>query len=134
MRVSRWVNMAWVAVAMSVFVVMAPGGRSLGPKVVFAQQTHTPPPPTQLPGMPSVENPNGIPDQIRVRAEADRIKMANDDRHKRLEADAAKLISLSNELKADIDKAGKDELSMEVIRKAGEIEKLAHDVQGRMKN
>ena len=58
---------------------------------------------------------------------------ANDARHKRMEADAAKLLELSTELKADVDKAGKDELSLEVMRKAEEIEKLAHDVKERMK-
>ncbi len=58
---------------------------------------------------------------------------ANDARHKRMEADVAKLLELSTELKADVDKAGKDELSLEVMRKAEEIEKLAHDVKERMK-
>ena len=58
---------------------------------------------------------------------------ANDARHKRMEADAAKLLELATELKADVDKAGKDELSLEVMRKAEEIEKLAHDVKERMK-
>jgi hypothetical protein len=37
-------------------------------------------------------------------------------------------------LKADVAKTGKDELSVEVLRKAAEIEKLAHDLQNRMKN
>jgi hypothetical protein len=44
------------------------------------------------------------------------------------------MMALTNELKSDVDKTNKDELSVEVIRKAGEIEKLAHDVQARMKN
>jgi hypothetical protein len=71
---------------------------------------------------------------IRAHMDAERLKAANDDRHKKLVTDVDKLISLSNELKTDVDKANKDELSMDVIRKAQEIEKLAHDVQGRMKN
>jgi hypothetical protein len=45
-----------------------------------------------------------------------------------------RLLALTNELKTDVDKSSKDELSLDVIRKAGEIEKLAHDVQSRMKN
>ena len=61
------------------------------------------------------------------------ILSANEARHTRMEADAAKLLELSTELKADVDKAGKDELSLEVIRKAAEIEKLAHDVRERMR-
>ena len=48
--------------------------------------------------------------------------------------DASKLLALTTELKSDVDKTDKDELSLEVMRKAAEIEKLAHDVQSRMKN
>lgn len=77
----------------------------------------------------------GITDPgIRAHMDAERLKAANDDRHKKLVMDVDKLISLSNELKTDVDKSSKDELSLDVIRKAQEIEKLAHDVQGRMKN
>jgi hypothetical protein len=65
---------------------------------------------------------------------AERAKAFNDERHKRLEDDVSRLQALTNELKADVDKADKDELSLVVLRKAAEIEKLAHDVQSRMKN
>ena len=60
--------------------------------------------------------------------------MREDDRHKRLLSDTAKLVELTNELKSEIDKSSKDELSLDVVRKAAEIEKLAHDVKERMKN
>lgn len=95
------------------------------------------PPSTSQPGMlPAVDSPGGgIADPgIRAHMEAERLKAANDDRHKRLITDVDKLISLTNELKGDVDKANKDELSLDVVRKAQEIEKLAHDVQSRMKN
>jgi hypothetical protein len=36
-------------------------------------------------------------------------------------------------LKAEVDKTNKDMLSLNVIRKADEIEKLAHDVKEKMK-
>jgi hypothetical protein len=77
----------------------------------------------------------GRPDGgIRARMNDARIKAANDSRHERLEDDVTKLQTLTNELKTDLDKANKDELSVDVVKKAGEIEKLAHDVQSRMKN
>ena len=60
--------------------------------------------------------------------------MREDERHKRLLADTAKLVALSNELNAEVEKTSKDELSVEVVRKAAEIEKLAHDVKERMKS
>ena len=85
--------------------------------------------------LPTLDSPNGAADPgIRAHMEAERVKAVNDDRHKKLVSDVDRLISLSNELKTDVDKANKDELSLDVIRKAQEIEKLAHDVQGRMKN
>ncbi len=60
--------------------------------------------------------------------------MREDERHKRLVADTAKLVALTNELKAEVEKASKDELSLDVVRKAAEIEKLARDVKDRMKS
>lgn len=60
--------------------------------------------------------------------------MREDDRRKRLLADTARLVALSNELKTEVDNTTRDELSIEVIRKATEIEKLAHDVRERMKS
>lgn len=131
MRLSRVSLLAVLSFSL-VAVSFAPPRGSRG-VVLAAQETHQPPQ-QQMPGISPLDQPNAIPDSLRERMEQDRLRAANDDRHKRLAADADKLIALSNELKADIDKTNKDELSMEVMRKAAEIEKLAHDVQGRMKN
>lgn len=60
-------------------------------------------------------------------------KIRVSERHKRLVDDTAKLLQLSNELKSAVDKTTKDELSVQVIQKATEIEKLAHDMRERMK-
>jgi hypothetical protein len=65
--------------------------------------------------------------------EQDQAKMRNLDRQKKLVDDTAKLVSLANELKADVDKSSKDTLSLDVIKKADEIEKLAHSVKEKMK-
>jgi hypothetical protein len=54
-------------------------------------------------------------------------------RHKRMLADADKLLQLATELKAEVDSSTKDEMSVPTIKKAAEIEKLAHDVKERMK-
>ena len=63
---------------------------------------------------------------------AEQMKQA--ERHKRVAADAAKLVELANDLKAKVDQAPNDQLSLDVMRKAADIEKLAHDVKERMKN
>lgn len=62
------------------------------------------------------------------------VQAANAERRKKVAADVDRLVVLSNELKADVDKTTNDQLSLDVIKKAHEIEKLAHSVQGRMKN
>lgn len=55
------------------------------------------------------------------------------DRQKRIVDDTAKLLRLATELKDDVDKSSKDTMSLDVIKKADEIEKLAHNVKNRMK-
>jgi hypothetical protein len=60
-------------------------------------------------------------------------KLRNDDRQKRLVADTDKLLALATDLKQQVDKTDKEILSVDVIKKADEIEKLAHSVKERMK-
>jgi hypothetical protein len=54
-------------------------------------------------------------------------------KQKQLTDDTAKLQILANELKAEMDKSSKDTLSLTVIKKAEEVEKLAHKVEAEMK-
>jgi len=67
----------------------------------------------------------------RTEEEMDRVR--NGERQKKLIEDTEKLLALANELKLDVDKTSKDTLSLDVIRKADEIEKLAHSVKEKMK-
>ena len=60
-------------------------------------------------------------------------QMRQAEQRRRIVADTAKLVELSNQLKAEIDQAPKDQLSLDVVRKAAEIEKTAHDLKGWMK-
>jgi hypothetical protein len=73
------------------------------------------------------------PDEQTVKMEDEQAKMRNTERQKKLVEDTAKLLVLANELKAAVDKSDKNTLSLEVVRKADEIEKLAHSVKERMK-
>lgn len=54
-------------------------------------------------------------------------------RRKQLAEDSDRLYALAVALKAEVDKTNKDVLSLAVIRKADEIEKLAHNVKEEMK-
>jgi hypothetical protein len=58
---------------------------------------------------------------------------ANLERRKQLADDSAKLVKLATDLKTEVDKTTKDTLSLSVIRKADEIEKLAHSVKEKMR-
>ncbi len=58
---------------------------------------------------------------------------ANLERKKQISDDSAKLLKLATDLKSEVDKTTKDTLSLNVIRKADEIEKLAHSVKEKMK-
>ncbi len=89
-----------------------------------------PPPPGSPPvAMPSLGNPEPLSPQIQEQQARSR----NSERQKRLVADTDKLLALATELKQDVSKTNKDVLSVDVIKKADEIEKLAHSVKERMK-
>ena len=60
-------------------------------------------------------------------------KKAAKERAAQLKNDTDKLLKLSVELKADVDKANENVLSLDVIKKADEIEKLAKSVKDKMK-
>ena len=61
-------------------------------------------------------------------------KARNTDRQKHLVQDTDKLLALAKELKEQVDKSNSDTLSVEVVKKAGEIEKLAKSVKDRMRS
>ena len=53
-------------------------------------------------------------------------------RQKKLVEEVDKLQALTNELRADVAKTDKDTLSMDVIRKSEQVEKLAKSIHGLM--
>jgi hypothetical protein len=75
-------------------------------------------------------------DQMKMReqeAQKQDFDTANAERKKQISDDSAKLLTLAMALKAEVDKTNKDMLSLNVIRKADEIEKLARSVKEKMK-
>ena len=121
-----------------VLAVVSGAGLRWGNGAVAQQRQGQPKaPPTLQNGpatVPSLDQPVLMSDPMHTHMDEERVKAMNDDRQKKLTADVDRLLALTNELKSDVAKANKDELSVTVIRKAAEIEKLAHDVQSRMKN
>ncbi len=87
-------------------------------------------PPQSLPWSNQWPSSMSQPDIIR-RMEQQRMRIT--ERQKRLVADTEKLVALTTALKEQVDESNKDILSLDMIKKAEEIEKLAHSVKERIK-
>jgi hypothetical protein len=87
------------------------------------------PPPT--PGSPPL--PGGDADEARDHLARDLAKKNNLERQAALKKDTDKLLKLAVELKDSVDKSNENVLSLDVLKKADEIEKLAHSVKDKMK-
>jgi hypothetical protein len=87
--------------------------------------------PAQMPGQPP--HVSGDADQNQQRLAHDMAKRANLERHALLKTDTDKLVKLAMELKDAVDKSNENVLSLDVLKKAEEIEKLAHSVKDKMK-
>jgi hypothetical protein len=72
-------------------------------------------------------------DENRDRLARDMAKKANLERQAALKVDTDKLFKLAAELKGYVDKSNENVLSLEVLKKAEEIEKLARSVKDKMK-
>ena len=70
-----------------------------------------------------------VPPDVERRMAKERAK----NRYQSLKRDSEKLLELATELKQYVDKSGEDVLSMDVIKKCDEIEKLSKSVRGKMK-
>jgi hypothetical protein len=72
-------------------------------------------------------------DALHGRMQRSLSEQRNDERQKELEADTKKLLELARNLEADVSKSNKNELSLEVIKRAEQIEKLARSVREKMR-
>jgi hypothetical protein len=55
-------------------------------------------------------------------------------RSAQIDADTEKLVLLAEELQAELSKSGKDTLSLQVVKKASEVEKLAKSLKEQLKH
>lgn len=80
-----------------------------------------------------LNSPTTDADETRARLAHEMEKKAAKDRVVALKSDTDKLLKLSTELKSYVDKSDENVLSVDVIKKAEEIEKLAKSVKDKMK-
>ena len=88
--------------------------------------------PLRLPNAPATEHVGG-PDEPRRRMEKEMAKRANLERQADIKRDTDKLLKLATELKESVDKTTESTLSLDVVKRAEEIEKLARSVKEKMK-
>ena len=124
-----WVAMVGLILAAGTCVVAGRGQSRQNPPPVMG------PPPMSGANLPSI---GGRPDPsandpLSGRLEEQQIKSRNSDRQKRLVSDTDRLLTLSKELKEQVETPGKAPGAGDVGKKAEEIEKLAKSVKDRMK-
>jgi methionyl-tRNA synthetase len=77
--------------------------------------------------------PDAHEEEEHAKIEKEMAKKANHERQAQLHRDTDNLLKLATELKQYVDKSNENTLSLDVVRKAEEIEKLAHSVKEKMK-
>jgi hypothetical protein len=85
-----------------------------------------------LPDATEHSHPVSLEDKQRE-FERQRLKAANKQRQEDMKRDTDKLLQLATELKQYMDKTNENVLSLEVVKKAAEIEKLSKEVQKKMR-
>jgi hypothetical protein len=102
--------------------------------ILSAQMSMGQLPPPGTPPDGSSLHPGQPPDPMQQAILEKMVLQRNAARQQQLVKDTDKLLALATELKTDVDKTNKNVLSIDVIKKAEEIEKLAKNVKDRMKN
>jgi hypothetical protein len=113
------------SLAFALFSFLATAGLALG------QQNdgtiHLPPTVSNSPSM------GNIPVRSGDDMQKEQLKKANEMRQEEIRRDTEKLFQLSTELRDFVDKSRQGVLSLDAIKKAEQIEKLAHSVKSKMK-
>jgi hypothetical protein len=111
--------------AFALFSFLATAGLALG------QQNdgtiHLPPSVSNSPSM------GNVPVRSSDDMQKEQMKKANEIRQEEIRRDTEKLYQLSTELRDFVDKSRQGVLSLDAIKKAEQIEKLAHSVKSKMK-
>ncbi len=118
-------KVAWFGILIAMGAVgMAP---AIGSGLLQNSYPHLPPELNRIPDNNQIDEINGQKDKSQS------FEAANAERKRQIDDESAKLLKLAKDLKSEVDKTGRDTLSLGVIRKADEIEKLARDVKEKMK-
>ncbi len=95
--------------------------------LAFGQQIHLPPMVQQGP------NTSNVPVRTQEEADRERARKANEMLQMEIKRDTEKLFQLTTELKDLVDKSGQGILPADILKKAEQVEKLAHGVKSKIK-
>ncbi len=119
-KTGKWLG---AFLALTIVAVMSTGAGGM----IQNTYPHIPP---ELNRVPDSNQANDINGQQTKNKSFEAVNAA---RKKQISEETVKLLKLATDLKAEVDKTNQDTLSVGVIRKADEIEKLAHDIKDKMK-
>jgi hypothetical protein len=127
-------KLRWARLGLGAAIVLLLAGSLAGSQTTETRQMQQVPT-TQAPpfGMPPFGEPPNPSDPMQRQRLEKMEKARNVDRQKQLERDTDKLLALAKELKEEVGKSNADTLSIDVVKKAAEIEKLAKNVKDRMR-
>jgi hypothetical protein len=128
-RISRVLTLVLVALAFAPFAAHAQAQAPqvpIQPTRMGAEQT--------TPGFGNANTNSGPRDPDQARMLKDMSKERNALRQKQIVEDTEHLLDLAKQLKDAVDKSSKDQLSLEVVNTATEIEKLAKTVKEKMRD
>jgi hypothetical protein len=109
-------------------VLCIAGGLAVSIQARAAQDASVPT--LQLPRQP---RDIGAPEKPPTDIEREREKKANAERQQKLKRDTDQLLKLATELKQAVDKSNEHTLSLDVVKRAGDIEKLAKNIKEKMR-
>jgi hypothetical protein len=91
--------------------------------------------PSQLPdaSVPGSQRQKDVESPWTLQQKQEMAKKQNERRQKDIKQDTDKLLELATELKQYVDKTNENIISLDVIKKADQIEKLAKNVKDKMK-
>jgi hypothetical protein len=118
----RSLRKSWLVVTLLVGIISCTGAlaSSLGAQTPDAS-------------MPGVRQQQEQEDPFTLQQKKEMAKKRNEQRQQELKKDTDKLLELATELKQYVDKTNENIISLDVIKKAEQIEKLAHAVKEKMK-
>jgi hypothetical protein len=127
----RVLRVAWVGIILGTACCVNGNGGIATQQSSVPPATATVPPWGSVPAMTT--QPGGDNSALDPRIAEQREKLQSSERQKQLRSDTDKLLALATDLKLQVDKTDKGVLSIDVIKRADEIEKLAHNVKEQMK-